>query len=136
MKSFGDELRAVLIPTRKWHYLFHLCVMVVASSYWIASLLRLPEASWAEIAIYRSQGDNQIYPVISALSRLNLGDPTDSLHYGEGTTGGQVIVLFPYALAYALFGAPGYLIADVMLSWLYFLVVVILLRQCNFSNFS
>src|SRR5687767_11347377 len=87
MNSFAADLRAVLIPARKWHYLFHVLVMLVASSYWIGSVLKMPDASWAEIAMYRPRGDNQVFPAISALSRFNFGDPTDSIHYGKGTAG-------------------------------------------------
>lgn len=111
-------------------------VIAISSAYWLGSQFKLPEASWAEIAMYRLRGDNQVYPTITALSRLNLGDPTDSLKYGEGTAASQAVILIPYALAYALFGVPGYLIADVALAWVYFLVITMLLRRCRFSDFS
>jgi hypothetical protein len=136
MKDFFPDIRAVLIPERKWHYIFHFLVMLVASSYWLGSLIKLPEATWAEIAMYRHRGDNQVYPVVAALSQMNLGDPTDALKQGEGVAGSQVVPLLPYAIAYRFFGAPGYMVGDVVLSWLYFVTLILLLRRCNFSNFS
>lgn len=136
MRSFADELRAILIPERKWHYIFHLMVMLVASSYWIGSWIKQSDATWAELAMYRPRGDNEMYPVITALSRLNFGDPTDALHYGEGTAASQVVILFPHALAYALFGVSGYMLADIGLTWVFFVAIMLLLRRCQFSSFS
>lgn len=126
-----QELRALLLPTKKWHYLFHLLVILTSLSYWIASRFTLPEASWQEIVMYRPHGDNQVYPVITALSRLNFGDPTDALNYGKGVAGFHAVILFPHAMLYALFGWAGYMIADAGFSWLYFVAVVLLLRRCN-----
>lgn len=132
-----NDLWAALKPTHKWHYLFHILVVAIACSYWIGSLVKLPpEVSWAEIAMYRPRGDNQVYPVIAALSNLNFGDPTDSIHHGKGSAVAQVVVLFPYALAYALFGVPGYMVADALLTWVYFIVLLLFLRRCGFGNFS
>lgn len=136
MKSFAQDIRAVLMPERKWHYIFHLLVMVVASTYWLGSMVKWrSDASWAEIAMYRPRGDNQVYPVIAALSKFNFGDPTDSIHYGEGTSGSQAVPLLPYAMAHAIFGVPGFMVADVVLTWIYFVVLIVFLRRCNFSNF-
>ncbi|MEI7728183.1 MAG: hypothetical protein WCO56_01350 [Verrucomicrobiota bacterium] len=134
--GFLTDLRAVLIPERKWHYAFHGVVILTALAYWIGSFVRWPEASWAEIIMYRHQGDNQVWPVITALSQLNFGDPADVVNHGKGIAGTQVVILLPNALAYAVFGEAGYMVADVLLSLVYFLSVVLLLRQCRFGKFS
>lgn len=126
---FPVDLRDILRPQRKWHYVFHLVVLVVAVYYWVGSSFTLPEASWRELVMYRPSGDNQIYPAITALSRGNFGDPTDAFHYGEGVAGYQVVVLLPHALAVALFGWPGYMVADAVYLWLYFVGVTWLLRR-------
>lgn len=125
------DLRALLLPEKKWHYVFHLAVILTALSYWIASGLTLPEASWEEIVMYRPYGDNQVYPVITALSRLNFGDPTDAFQYGKGVAGFHAVILFPHAMLYAVFGWAGYMLADVGFSWLYLAAIVLLLRRCN-----
>lgn len=129
--SFIADLNTVLRPERKWHYLFHLLVVAVALSYWLGSLALQPEASGAEITMYRPKGDNQLYPVITALSRLNLGDPTDAFHHGKGVAGFHAVILLPYAVAVAVFGWPGYMLVDVILGWAYFVCVLLLLRRCN-----
>ncbi|MCX6904991.1 MAG: hypothetical protein NTW03_16230, partial [Verrucomicrobia bacterium] len=134
--SFFEEGRGILVPEKKWHYLFHGVVILVALFYWIGSRVKLPAASWAEIAMYRPLGDNQVWPIITALSQLNFGDPTDAMTYGKGLGNFQVVILFPYALACAVFGTAGYMVADGVLSWLYFLGVTLLLRRCNFGHFT
>ena len=134
--SFLAELRAIILPRQKWHYAFHLAVMFVAASYWIASLVKLPEASWAETIMYRPAGDNEVYPLINELSKFNFGDPTDAIHYGKGVSGARVIALLPYALACAVFGNAGYLIGDVAVAWLNFVAIVLLLRRCSFGQLA
>jgi hypothetical protein len=135
-EGFFHDLRAFLRPEKKWHYVFHLVVLAVAAAYWIGSLLRLPEASWAEILMYRPDGDNQLFPVITALSKLNFGDPTDVVNYGRGLGGFQAIILLPHALAWAIFGPWGYVLADVAFAWIYFAALVIFLRRCNCGSFA
>jgi len=131
--GFGRDLRAILRPEERWHWLFHVLVILVALSYWVGSRWELPEASWAELVMYRPQGDSQVYPVITALSRLNFGDPTDAFHYGQDVGGFHTVILLPYAAAFALFGARGYMVADAALSWGYFVAILLLLRRVNFS---
>jgi len=129
--GFREDLRAVFKPERRWHYLFHAVVVLVALSYWIGSWLKLPDTSWAEIIMYRPKGDNQVFPVITALSRLNFGDPTDAFQYGKGVAGFHAIVLLPHALAFRLFGGPGYAIVDALCVWSYFVAATLLLRRCR-----
>lgn len=133
--NFRADLRAFLIPEKTWHYVFHLVVALVALAYWAGSLLLLPQASWAEIIMYRPAGDNQLWPVITALGNFNLGDPTDVVNYGRGIGGFQAVILLPHAMAWAVLGPWGYPAVDLLLSWLYFAAVVIFLRRCNYGNF-
>ncbi len=128
-RGLWPDLREIVVPANKWHYAFHAVVVAVAVAYWNASLLWQPDASWAEIVMYRPGGDNQVWPVITALSHFNLGDPTDSIHYGEGVAGFHAVILLPYALAFAVFGPAGYMIADALLSWCYFVAAAMLFRR-------
>lgn len=124
-----SDLRGILVPSARSHYWFHVAVVLMSLSYWIGSLVLLPDASWAEIAMYRPKGDNQIFPAVTALSELNFGDPTDAVAHGHGVSGLQVVILFPYALAFAVFGASGYMVADALLSWIFFVAITLLLRR-------
>jgi hypothetical protein len=134
--SFWRALRSVLWPEKKWHFAFHLGVLLVSSTYWIGSLAMLPPHSMAEAIIYRPEGDDEHYPIITALSHFNFGDPTDARMCGQGICSFPVIGLLPHAIARALFGAAGFIIADALLSWLYFVGVTLFLRECRFGSLS
>jgi hypothetical protein len=108
----------------------------VALTYWIASAISFPDFSWAEFALYRPQGDNQVWPVVTALSHLNFGDPTDALKYGQGIGGFHAVILLPHALAYALFGIRGYMVADAALAWCCFVATVMLLRRFGLGGLA
>lgn len=135
-KDFRTDLREIIFPANKWHYAFHVVVVVVALAYWIASLIFQPQASWAEIVMYRPGGDNQLWPIITALSHLNLGDPTDSLHYGQGIGGFHAVILLPYAFAFAIFGPAGYMITDAVLCWCYFVAAAMLFRRWGLGTLA
>jgi hypothetical protein len=135
-QSFWRDVRNVIVPAQRWYYAFHGIVIVVALAYWIASRIFLPDASWAEIALYRPHGDNQVWPVITALSHFNFGDPTDALKHGQGIGGFHAVILLPHALAYKVFGIPGYMVADVFFSWFYFVAAAVLFRRWGLSRRS
>ena len=132
--SFWEDLRAVLVPREKWHYLFHLLAVLSALAYWAGSRVLLPGASWAEIVMYRPRGDNQLWPVVTALSQLNFGDPTDVAAYGQGVGGFHAVILLPYALAYAVMGCPGYAVVDALSSLACLVAATLLFRRCRLGT--
>ncbi len=131
-----EDIRSVLFPERRWQYIFHLVVLLVSSAYWVGSFAKLPDSTMAEIVLYRPEGDTELYPVISSLSKFNLGDVQDAEKCGQGLASFPVVSLIPHALAYALFGKVGYVVADLLLSWLFFVVVTVFFRQCNMGALS
>jgi hypothetical protein len=133
--TFWDDIKTILIPQHKWHYVFHLLVVTVAVSYWCGSMLRMPDASLAEIAMYRPLGDNEYWVPIKAVSQFNFGDPADAIDYGKGLASWPVVFLLPQALGQALLGNLGYIVADAALWWIYFVAVTLFLRRCNMGNF-
>ena len=134
-RGFWADFREIIVPTNKWHYAFHAVVMAVALTYWIGSLIFL-KASWAEIVMFRPAGDNQLWPIITALSHFNFGDPTDAVKYGQGIGGFHAVILLPHAIAFAVFGAPGYMIADAVYSWCYFIAAAMLFRRWGLTRLS
>ena len=135
-RGFLADLREIVMPSNKWYYAFHMVVIGVALAYWIGSLIVLPKASWAEIVMYRPGGDNQVWPVVTALSHFNFGDPTDALNYGKGIGGFHAVILLPHAMAYAIFGPAGYMIADAVFSWCSFVTFAILLGRWGLGRLS
>jgi hypothetical protein len=136
--SLRAEFRAWLRPERRWHYAFHGLTVLVASAYWLLSLLvsRGGLRTFAETVLYRPEGDNQLWPVITALSQFNFGDPTDAFHYGEGHTSVTILSMLPYLLACAVFGLGGYVVADIVCALLYFAAIFLLLRVCGAGRFT
>jgi hypothetical protein len=67
----------------------------------------LPEGSLAEIILYRPGGDTQVWPIITSLSQLNFGDPTDAIHYGRGIASVSIPAFLPYMIACGVFGKAG-----------------------------
>lgn len=130
-RGWRQDLMEVLCPAARWHHVFPAAVVLAALAYWVASLFLQAGASGAEIVLYRPRGDCQVYPVITALSQLNFGDPTDALVHGQGVGGFQAVILLPYAVAFALAGPAGYAGADAVLSWVYFVAVTLLLRRAG-----
>ena len=131
-----QDIRSVLIPERRWQYVFHLLVLLVSSAYWVGSFAKLPDSSMAELVMYRPDGDTELYPVITALSKLNLGDSQDAQKFGQGLASFPVVSLVPHALAYAILGKAGYVAADLLFSWVFFVVATLFFRQCNMGSFS
>jgi hypothetical protein len=129
--SLREELRSVLFPEVRWHYAIHLLVVVLSSAYWAGSLLTPLGGSLAETVLYRSRGDSQLWPVITSLSHFNFGDPTDAFHYGEGVLSFPVASMLPYSLACAVFGPAGYIVGDLVFSWVYLVAITLLLRRCG-----
>jgi hypothetical protein len=86
--------------------------------------------------MYRPGGDNQVWPVITALSHFNFGDPTDAFKYGEGIGGFHAVILLPYAHAFKMFGVAGYMMADAFLSWCYLIAAMLLFRRCGLGAIS
>lgn len=132
------ELRSLLRPEKRWHWVFHALVALVASAYWLLSLLvsRGGLRTFAETVLYRPEGDSQYWPVIASLSRFNFGDPTDMLHYGEGILSVPIAPFLLHALSCAVFGLGGYVVADILVAWLYFLAACLLLRMCGVGRFT
>ena len=134
--GFRQRFAGVLLPERKWHWLFPLLVVAVSSAYWVGSLVSLPSGSLPEAIVYRPEGDNEHCPIIASLSHFNFGDPTDSKCYGQGLGSFPVVGCLPHAMACAVFGNAGYPVADVALSLLYFLVVAAFFRECNLGKLA
>ena len=133
---FFSEIRALVIPKQKWHWWFHFAVILVAASYWIGALITLPSHSLSEAILYRPSGDTEYYPIISALSHFNFGDPTDALNHGRGLASYPFVGSLPHAMACTLFGKAGFVVADLLVSWLYFICVMLFFRACGMGGLS
>ena len=78
-------------------------------------------------------GDIQVYPAISALSQLNLGENIVVEHLQESLSL-PFPPLFPHALFFGSFGELGFVVADVIIALSYYLALSLLLRLFGISK--
>jgi hypothetical protein len=109
-------------------------IVFSALSPWIRTRLRFPDDSFDVSVIYRSHvGDIQYYPLIAELSRGSFTDETIKELKGTQILSFPTASMLPHALAFALFGAPGFMVADVVVAILYFSCVVAFFRVLGAS---
>jgi hypothetical protein len=112
-----------------------LCVAIAALKggiYWIASYVERPMDPPSTIAIYRAK-DIHTFPIIKALAELNLGEPSIFERRGSGLLAERFVPWVAHAVAYRLFGVPGFALADVVITLLYFWALLTLLRRAGIS---
>src|SRR3954468_7662983 len=73
--------RAILM--RKLNLIFTAILLLAALRYWVAASVRHPDDPLSVIALCKS-GDIEYYPMVSALSRLELGEATVYERVGTG----------------------------------------------------
>jgi hypothetical protein len=100
---------------------------------WISMIRREPGVPLSVHAIYRPLGDIQYYPLIGALSRLTLGDGVLLERYRTGFGAFPIVGLLPHALLFGALGAPGLVVADVLVSLAFYLALAALLRLLGLS---
>jgi len=102
-------------------------------STWFNLVHHEPGVPLAVLALYRPGGDIQYYPLISALSRLTLGDGVLLEHYRHGFSAFPIAALLPHALLYGALGTRGFVVADVVVALAYYLALAALLRVIGLS---
>ena len=100
---------------------------------WLSMIQREPSVPLAVHAVYRPLGDIQYYPLISALSRLTVGDGVLLERYRHGLGAFPIVALLPHALLFGALGAPGLVVADVLVSLAFYVAFAALLRVFGFS---
>jgi hypothetical protein len=74
------------------------------------------------VAIHRSAGDVQYFPIISGLARLNLGENQVFEQFGSGVRSFPFAAVLLHATCVRLFGVYGWMIADLIVPIIYFLL--------------
>jgi hypothetical protein len=89
---------------------------------WVAARHRHPAEAWSVTAMYREM--EAVHPaMIAAIGQPTLGETADHEHAGQGVRGFPMASTAPHGLGYALFGAPGYLVADLAMAGGYLVVL-------------
>ena len=115
-----------------------LCTIIaflLSLAYWVVSIIHFPhEPSFVTHILARNQSDFVYHSLIRGFSDLTFS-PTMTLEGGaEGTHGVSFLSLSIHALSVAIFGAYGYIVADIILFLGLFIALYLLLQ--NFSHDS
>ena len=126
---FSDE-----IAPRVWLYACAFILLLLkATCYWVISVYLYPEASLDTVAIYRQRDDLDYYPQISALADLNFGESVLYEYAGTSVRSfpfGSVLV---HAMCYRLLGSFGFILADTVITFAYFIALSAFFRLLRVS---
>ncbi len=108
-------------PRRKIAILFLFIVLLSPISVLMVQYMNNSSESISVSTIYRSPvGDIQYYEIISALSKFNFGESNLFEMRNQSIQGFPFISLIIHAICFRLFGAVGFWIADIIVSYLFF----------------
>lgn len=114
-------------------YIFLFLVCFKALSYWLISWWQHPGAPLSTIVMYRVSGDEEYFPLISALSQFEFGEFYLYEFKGTGMLSFPFVTIFPHALFYRFFGLFGFILADIFIA---LVIYIILSRLFNFIGIS
>jgi len=102
-------------------------VIVKALSYWVYAYHKDPSAPLSVTAIYRQPDDVEYYEQIQAMSRGNFGESNIAEKHGSGVASFPYASFVLHAICYRLFGAVGFIVADVIVYLVFFRLLAALL---------
>src|SRR5262249_12397748 len=119
--------------TRATWIMFLVLVIAKGSAYWIGSTILRPGEPLSVVVMYRGM-DPQSFPIMANLAHGGIGEP--GLYEGHNA-GVLTERLFPWLIhsgLFRLFGSAGFVIADLLVTPLRFLLVAYFLRLCGVSS--
>lgn len=109
-------------------------LLLCGSASWLFSFGIHREDPFDVHVLYRHpMGDLQYFPAIVSLSRLHVGEAMLYESVGKGVMSFPFASLAPHAFFVALFGPAGFLVADLVIVFLYFCLLRALLRVLGIS---
>ena len=109
-------------------------VAILALLPWVLSRRAFPNEPFDVTVVYRDLGgDIQYFPLVTQLARGTLTEQSIRESSGSALRSFPFLTLSPHAVCFALFGAYGYPLADLVVSELYFLLVLLFLRTLRVS---
>ena len=88
------------------------------------------------LAIYRSNvGDIQYFQAIEAVSKFNIREVNIFENLGHGVQGFPIMSLLIYSVLFKIFGAIGFVIADIFIYYTFFCLLILLFRIIGAGRF-
>ena len=108
-------------------------VVLLSQRYWISAMVQHPGEPLSVLAITKA-GDIEYYPMIAALAHLRLGEQVVYEHVGSGLSSFPVWSMAPHAIAVALFGTPGFIVADVFVYLAFYACLLALFKAARIGS--
>src|SRR5436190_2223946 len=125
-RSFGACLKSVIFPEERALYLLHLLVVFSGLHYWIGSFRHEPTLPLEIRALYLPEGDTEYVALVRALSRGIVGEGVTLDSFRTGAQAFPLASISLHALSVAAFGSWGFLVADAISAFGYYVVLTAL----------
>ena len=127
---FSDE---IVSSNLLYTYAFIL-LLLKATCYWIVSVYLDPQTPFDVVAIYRQMYDLDYYPQISALADFNLGESVLYEYAGTSVRSFPFASVLVHAICYKLLGSLGFILADIIITFSYFIALSTFFRLLRVSS--
>jgi len=127
---FSDE-----IVSRNLLYTYAFILLLLkATCYWIVSVYVYPQTPLDVVAIYRQMYDLDYYPQISALADFNFGESVLYEYAGTSIRSFPFASVLVHAICYKLLGSLGFILADIIITFSYFIALSTFFRLLRVSS--
>src|SRR5262245_56531361 len=113
--------------------LFLAFAFIKATAYWIGSAIQRPDDPLSTIVLYRGK-DIESFPIVKVLGHFGIGEPALYETYNHGVLQERLIPWIAHAFLFRLFGASGFIVADLILTPLRFVLLMWVLRLSGISR--
>lgn len=106
---------------------FFVLVVIKSAAYWIGSAIQRPNDPLSTIVLYRGK-DIESFPIVKTLGHFGLGEPALYETYNHGVLQERLIPWIGHAFLFRFLGASGFIVADLLLTPLRFVLLSWVLR--------
>lgn len=109
-------------------------LLLKATCYWFVSVYLYPQTPLDVVAIYRQMYDLDYYPQISALADFNFGESVLYEYAGTSIRSFPFASVLVHAICYKLLGSLGFIVADIIITFSYFIALGTFFRLLRVSS--
>jgi hypothetical protein len=120
-------------PARAIFALFFALVTIKAAAYWVGSAIQHPGDPLSTIVIYRGK-DIESFPIVRNMGQFGVGEPVLYEGHNAGVLTERMIPWIGHAVLFRALGPSGFIVADLVLTPLRFVLLAWLLRLCGIRH--